>query len=70
MPRNWRERRVTELERQFAREATGLVLTDDATPEQLKATLARLRQLLDRFDQGELGPEDRALIRALILESM
>jgi hypothetical protein len=70
MPRNWREHRLTELERKFAREATGLALTDHATPEQLKATVARLRQLLERFDHGELKSDDRALIRALILESM
>ena len=70
MPRNWRQHRIAELERQFAREEAGLALTDDATPEQLKAALDRLRQLGHRVEQRQLEPDDWALIRALILESM
>lgn len=70
MPRNWRKHRIAELERQFAREEIGLALTDDATPEQLKATLDRLRQLHERVEQQRLEPDDWALLRAVILESM
>jgi hypothetical protein len=70
MPRNWRERRITELERQFAREQGGLALTDDATPEQLKATVERLRELGHRIEQRQLEPGDWALIRALVVEAM
>lgn len=70
MPRNWRERRTAELERQFARSATGLALTEDATPEQIEATVDRLRQLGKRIDQRQLEPGDWALIRALVLEAM
>ena len=70
MPRNWREHRITKLERQFAREQAGLALTDDATPEQLKATVDRLRQLGHRIDLRQLEPGDWALIRALVLEAM
>ena len=70
MPRNWREQRITELERQFARKAGSLALREDATPERPKATADRLRQVLDRFDDDELEPDDQALIRALIVELM
>jgi hypothetical protein len=49
---------------------TELALQDDATLEQLEATLDRLRQLQHGVERRQLGPDDWALLSALIRETM
>lgn len=46
------------------------MLAEDATLEQIEATLEKLRQVLQRVDRRELEPEDWAVLSAVIRESM
>lgn len=70
MPKKGRGHRSAERERAAAQAAAGLALGDDATLEQLQATVAKLREVLQRVERQELAPEDWAVLRALLLEEM
>ena len=60
----------TERGRKLGLEEFELAMRDDATPEQLEVLLAGLRQLRDRVDQGQLEPDDRAILCAVISGAM
>lgn len=47
-------------------EGDSLTLPEDATLEEIQATLARLRGVQHRFDQQRLEPGDWQLLRALL----
>jgi hypothetical protein len=61
-----RNHRSAELEREVAHAGADLALAEDATLEQIEATVEKLRQVLQR---QELEPEDWALLRAVLRES-
>jgi UDP-N-acetylmuramyl pentapeptide synthase len=65
-----RKHRSVELERAAARAAAGLALGEDATLEQIQATVAKLRQVLQRVERQELEPEDWAVLSAVLWEEM
>ena len=67
--RNHRNRSA-ELEREVALAGTDLALAEDATLEQIEATVEKLRQVLQRVDRRELKPEDWAVLSAVIREAM
>lgn len=54
----------------LAREGNSLALAEDATPEEIEATVAKLRALLHRVEQQRLEPDDWPLLRALLQEAM
>jgi hypothetical protein len=60
----------TERGRKLGLEEFELGMRDDATPEQLEVLLAGLRQLRDRVDQGQLEPDDKAILYAVISGAM
>lgn len=70
MPTKGRNHRSAELEREIARARAGLALGEDATLEQIQATVEILRQLLQRVDRRELEPEDWAVLSAVLRESL
>lgn len=70
MPTNGRDHRSGELERAVAHAGAGLALGEDATLEQLEATVEKLRQVLQRVDRQELEPEDWAVLGAVLREAM
>ena len=70
MPANWRGDRSAELEGKCAREEADLAMSDDATLEEIEATLDRLRKLQNRVERQELEPDDWALLRAMIEEEL
>jgi hypothetical protein len=65
-----RNHRSAELEREVALAGTDLALAEDATLEQIEATVEKLRQILQRVDRQELEPEDWAVLRAVLREAM
>lgn len=70
MAANRRARRSAERKRRLASQDSVLGLTDDATLEEIEATVARLRELWHRVDQRQLEPDDWAFIRALLVREM
>jgi hypothetical protein len=54
----------------LACEGSSLALPEDATLEEIEATLAKLRGLLHRVEQQRLEPDDWPLLRALLREAM
>lgn len=52
---------------ELAREGDSLTLPEDATLEEIEATLAKLRGLLHRVEEQRLEPDDWPLLRALLL---
>ena len=52
------------------REEADLTTSDDATLEEIEATLDRLRKLQHRVEQQELEPDDWAVLRAMIEEEL
>lgn len=59
-----------ERGRKLGLEEFELGMRDDATPEQVEVLLAGLRQLRDRVDQGQLEPDDKAILRTVISGAM
>jgi hypothetical protein len=70
MPTKRRNHRSAELEREVANAGADLALGEDATLEQIEATVEKLRQVLQRVDRQELAPEDWAVLRAVLREAM
>jgi hypothetical protein len=70
MPTKGHSHRSAELEREVALAGTDLALAEDATLEQIEATVEKLRQILQRVDRQELEPEDWAVLRAVLREAM
>jgi hypothetical protein len=52
---------------ELAHEGDSLTLPEDATLEEIEATLAKLRGLLHRVEQQRLEPDDWPLLRALLV---
>jgi hypothetical protein len=70
MATNGRDHRNAELERAVAHAGAGLALGEDATLEEIEATVEKLRQVLQRVDRQELEPEDWAVVRAVLQEEL
>ena len=70
MPTKGHDDRSAELERKVELAGTDLALGEDATLEQIEATVEKLRQILERVDRQELEPEDWAVLRAVLREAM
>ncbi|HEY6728745.1 MAG TPA: hypothetical protein VI197_32260 [Polyangiaceae bacterium] len=60
-----RFQRKAKLKPESAVEDGGLALPEEESLEQIEASLARLRQLMDRVEHRQLEPEDWALVRAI-----
>lgn len=59
-----------ERGRKLGLEEYELGMRDDATPEQLEVLVVGLRQLRDRVDRGQLDPDDRAILCAVLNGAM
>jgi hypothetical protein len=65
-----RFQRKATLKQEPTVEIRGLALPDEASLERLGVTLARLRELNQRVERGQLEPEDWALVRAIVREML
>jgi hypothetical protein len=71
MPVDGRDDRFGKLERELVDEDAALAgLKEEATLEQLEATLNRLRQVLQRAKQRQLEPDDWAILSAVLQEEV
>ena len=65
-----RFQRKANLKQESAVEDGNLELPEEESLEQIEASLARLRQLIERIERQHLEPEDWALVRAMVVQEM
>jgi hypothetical protein len=65
-----RFQRRAKLKQESTVEAGEHALPEEESLEEIEASLARLRQLMERVERRQLEPEDWALVRAIVEEQL